>query len=452
MAKSFGDIIRSWSSYSPFGGLSQSARAAGGSTSLDKNLQNSVVPIQLMRVVQTIGNWRAGTIEAELAYLPFRVKQQQLYNDLQDEPHLASCIERRMDLTLMRDFGLFDRAGKENEQWTQWLKEQEWFIDFQRYVLGAKFRGYSLISLGDIVNNTLPELKLIEHSVISPDRNYVGSVVYSASGINWDDEPYNKWHIWVKTPPEIGRGVCGYGILHKVAVATIILRNNLSDNATYNEKFGMPVTHGKTDKTDDERADFYRQLKQMGASATFVTDMLDEINFIESGGSGQGFKTYADLEKRCQQLISKAVLGHGDVMDSIPKRSGASEGNSSTPTTVVSEALSNIRVKDGKFVMPYVNKMINLLRSHGVGMPEDLRFDYKNDEEVEEAKRVTAEYNKSIVDIAKTMKDAGLQPSPEWFTETTGIPCETVTPPAPQTKGITPSVQNKLNSLYGHKH
>lgn len=449
MANAFGNILKSVFSYSPFGNVSSEARAAGGSPSVDKNLQNSVVPIQLMRVVQTIGNWRAGTIEAEYAILPYRVKMQQLYNDLIDEPHLASCMERRMDLTLMRDFGLMTKDGKEDEQWTQWLKEQEWFIDFQRYVLGAKFRGYSLISLGDIVNNTLPELKLIEHSVISPDRNYVGSVVYAASGINWNDEPYSKWHIWVKTPPEIGRGVCGYGILHKLAVATIILRNNLSDNATYNEKFGMPITHGKTDKTDDERADFYRQLKQMGASSTFVTDMLDEISFVESNGSGQTFKTYADLEKRCQQMISKLTLGHGDVMDSIPKRSGASEGNSQTPTTPVAEALSNIRVKDGKFVMPYVNKLIDLLRFHGVGIPDGLKFEYKNDEEAEEAKRVSAAYNKQIVDIAKTMKDAGLQPSAEWFTETTGIPCETVQQP---TKGISPQVQNKLHSLYQHKH
>jgi hypothetical protein len=427
-----------------------SIRAGGGSTSEKKNLSNSIIPIALNRIVQTIGNWRAGTVESEQAYYPYRVKMQQLYNDLQDEPHTSACMERRYDLTLMRDYMICNANGKEYTEWTKWLKKQAWFIDYQRYVLSAIWRGYALVSIGDIIDNALPELKLIENSVISPDRKYVGSVIYMPTGISWEQEPYDKWHIYVSTTPEIGRGVCGYGILHKIAVPVIILRNNLSDNATFNERFGMPVTWGKTDKTDDERADFFQQLRNMGASATFVTDLQDELQFVDAKGGGNGYKTYADLEMRCQKLISKNSLGHADVMDSIPKKSGGAEGNSSTPTTPVAEALSNIRSKDGKFVETYNNKLLELLKFHGVGLPADAVFCYKNDDEIAEGVERKNYNNQVIATIAKTMKDAGLQPDPTWFTKATEIPCSSmVSKPSPMTK----EVQNKLNLLYSnHKH
>lgn len=450
--KKVGDYLYS---INPFATTSVDIRAGGGSTSPDKNLSNTIIPIALGRIVQTIGNWRKGTEEAELAYYPYRVKMQQLYNDIQDEPHLAACVERRMDLTLMRDFELVNKAGKENEEWTNYLKNSTWFTDYQRYGLTALFRGYTLISIGDIENNQLPELKMVENSVISPDRYYVGAVIYAPVGLSWKEEPYKYWHIYFHTPPEIGRGVCGYGIYHKCAVPAIILRNNLSDYATYNQRFGMPILKGKTDKTDDERIDFFNELKNMGASGTVVTDMLDEVEFIPNPTSGASFKTYAELSTLCQKQISKLVLGHADVMDSIPKRSGASEGNSQTPTTPVAEALSNVRSKDGKYMEPYVNQLLDMLRYHGVSIPKDLTFKYKNDDEIEEAQSRKNQANKTIADIAKVMKDAGLTPDPVWFTEQTEIPCTAAPTPQPVTVKSEPlpkEVKNKLELLYNNKH
>jgi hypothetical protein len=438
----------------PLANFPKGIAAGGGSKSPEKNLQNTVIPIALGRIVQTIGNWRDGVKEAEQAYYPYRVKMQQLYNDMQDEMHLAACVERRMDLTLMRDYSLVNANDKENPEWTKWLKETTWFTDYQRYGLTALYRGYALVSLGDIVDNQLPELKLIEHSVISPDRKYVGAVIYDPTGISWQDEPYNKWHIYFDTPPDIGRGACGYGIFHKCAVPAIILRNNLSDFATFNQRYGMPILRGKTDKTDDERTNFFNELKNMGAAGTVVTDTLDEIEFIDNKAGGNGFKTYTELAALCQRMISKYILGHSDAIDSIPKRSGASEGNGQTPTTPVSEALSNIRSKDGKYIEPFNNKLLDLLRYHGVSIPKDLKFKYKNDDEIEEAKSRKNQTNKTIADTAKVMKDAGLQPDAKWFEKETGIPCTPIaTPPAIKpTEPLPTDIKNKLQLLYNTKH
>jgi hypothetical protein len=147
------------------------------------------------------------------------------------------------------------------------------------------------------------------------------------------------------------------------------------------------------------------------------------------------------------------VLGHSDAIDSIPKRSGASEGNGSTPTTPVSEALSNIRSKDGKYIEPYNNQLLDLLRYHGVGMPKDLKFKYKNDDEIEEAKSRKNQNNKTIADTAKVMKDAGLQPDAAWFEKETGIPCTPVAVVPPKvTEPLPTNIKNKLELLYNTKH
>lgn len=423
-----------------------------GSKNKNRNIGRTVLQIPLQRLVQSVQNWRDGLKEMEY-YIPFRVKQQQLFDDLIDEGHVAACMERRMDLTLLRDYEIYDVNGKPIEDYTKWLKKQEWFIDFQRYVLLAKFRGYSLISMGDIVSNetmlnALPDLKLLPHENISPDRRNLASVVYAVNGEQWDKDEYRNWHIWVGTPPEIGRACCGYGILNKIAIPAILLRSNLTDNANYNEKFGMPVTWGKTSKTDDERTDFFNELRRMGASATFVTDLNDELEFLESKGTGQGYKTYPDLEIRCQKIISKNILGHADAMDSIPKRSGSAEGNSQTPTTPVADALSDIKSKDGKFTAIYVNELLRKMQLHGVGFPKGFYFDYKNDDE--EALAKLKEYGRisDYSDIAVKMKDAGLQMDAGQFTKETGIPCTNIEAPKPFNPTLTGNIKNKLEKIY----
>jgi len=412
-----------------------------GAREVSRNLGNTSMRIPLQRIVQSVQNWRDAVNEAEY-YIPFRVKMQQINNELQDEPHIAACMERRMDLTLQRDYVLDCGNDEDTKFWTDYLRNASWFVNYQRLVLTAKFRGYTLISIGNIVTdngkglvNALPEMKMLEHSLVSPDRRNFAPVIYSVTGEQWDDDAYRDWHIFVDTPPETGNGCCGYGLLHKCAVPGIILRTTLADWANYNEKFGQPVTWAKTAKQDDERRDFFNQLKSMGAAATFITDKEDELQFVAAPHSGEGFKPFEQLKIACEKLVSKNFLGHADVLDSIPKRSGAQSGesNPNTPSTPVQEALSDIMSKDGRYCTPYVNELISLLRRHGVGIPEQAVFRYTNDEEEEISKEREYVKIQRYADIANTMKLAGLQMAPEQFTKETGVKCDppATNPPAP---------------------
>src|SRR5947209_4129192 len=69
-----------------------------------KDLRNYMSPVQLQRLKHDVGMWRAAMSEAELAYYPHRVKQQRLYIDTILNGHAFSVMERRKELTLLRDF------------------------------------------------------------------------------------------------------------------------------------------------------------------------------------------------------------------------------------------------------------------------------------------------------------------------------------------------------------
>jgi hypothetical protein len=62
------------------------------------------------------------------------------------------------------------------------LFETEWFRQFMSYALDAIFYGYSLVSLGDIINGQYSKIDIIKRWYISPDRLNVTIHQYNLSG------------------------------------------------------------------------------------------------------------------------------------------------------------------------------------------------------------------------------------------------------------------------------
>lgn len=171
-------------------------------------------------------------------------------------------------------------------------------MDLLEYILDARFFGYSLVALGDLVDGGFPDLSIIRRANVSPDRLNVTHLIYALSGAEFMDEPYVDWHVWIPTVSENGISKCGYGLLYNVALYEIICRNLLGANADAAELYGMPVRVGTTSKTDEmERAEYASALANMASSGWILKDTLDELDLLESKGNGQGFKIYADLNK-----------------------------------------------------------------------------------------------------------------------------------------------------------
>lgn len=431
---------------------SAQTRQGGGSRELARNLTNYIAPVQLQRLRHDVAMWREAVTEAENAWYPHRVKMQRMYIDTILNGHVFSLMERRKDLTMLRDYEMVDAAGVESEALKD-IFNNEWFDLFMGYSLDAMFFGYSLISLGDIENETFKDLSLIRRWNVSPDRENVAHFIYSLSGAKFAEEPYKDWHIWVKTPSENGVGTCGYGLFYKIALYEIFLRNTLGYNGDFVELFAMPYRVGKTTKTEEaERAELASAIQNMGSAGWAIVDPMDEIEFLENGMAGTGYTAYESLETRCQKVVSKIVLGHSDAVDSVPGKLGAGQGDDNP----IAKALRDKQVKDGKFIERLINgQLLPKMRTLGFKIPEGIRFRFKNDEEKEAFRERQDASNKVTAEIAQTMKNAGLKMDAAYFEERTGIKATEVEETEPiepeeaeEEKQQVQRVKSQLNNLY----
>lgn len=408
--------------------------------------QAPMVPIQLLRIAQDAQTRKDAIAEAERAYFPYRYKMQQMFLNTVDNGHIKACMERRKDLTLLRNFEITNAAGEVDEKTSLLFCDnvngkfvpKTWFYNFISHSLDAIFFGYTLIDLGDIVNGEFPKLKVVKRWNVSPDRLMVTSFPYAYQGVKFtEDEAFKDWYIYIDTPNDLGISACGYGLLYDISIYEIFMRNLLGFNGNFVELFAQPFRHGKTNKTDEgERAEFASMLQNLGSAGWAITDPTDEISFIESQLGGTGYKAYDNLEVRLQKLVSKVILGHADAMDSIPGKLGNSGEESP-----VHQALEDKQIKDGMVIQSIVQGLLfNNMRNLGFNIPDGTTFAFKNDGEM-------MEYANTIADLAVKMKQAGLQMTETYFTDQTKIEAALpVKAPAPTV--LPQKVQNKLRDLY----
>jgi len=150
-----------------------------------------------------------------------------------------------------------------------------------------------------------------------------------------------------------------------------------------------------------------------------LDENTDRIEFQESKNIGTSYMSYADFQKRMEQIISKIILGHAAALDSVPGKLGSESGKDNP----VTQALNDIKTHDGILVQNITNtKLIPRMRKLGFDIPLDHHFEYLNDEEKQSIRKEEDKSNAITAGIAYQMSQAGLQIDPEYFTERTGIP------------------------------
>jgi phage gp29-like protein len=404
-----------------------------------KNLNSYTSPSTFPRVSQDLKTFRDAIADAEQAWYPQRYKLQQLLNDTALNGHIMACMERRKDLTLLRDWEVEDSESTEE------LLDSDWFRLFISYALDGLFYGYNLISLGSVENNAFPYLGIVKRENISPDRYQVVKFPNGIDGANFLEQPFKNWHVWISTPSTNAQSSCGLGLLTYCAPYEIYLRKLSGWNATFLEQFAQPYRVGRTNKTnEDERAELEQALVNMGSNGWAILDDTDIIEFLETSLGNGGGAGYESFEKRCEEKISKIILGHANAMDEQSGKLGASQGEDNP----VYKALRDKQVKDGLLIEDLVNKeLFPRMRAIGFMIPETAVFKFNNDEEKESYRRKVDESNKVTAEIAQIMSSSGLQMDAAYFSERTGIP----TAPIPTAKDLTNNIKTSLNKIYNHK-
>ena len=212
-----------------------------------KDVSSYIYRQQLARLKQDIMSWRKAIDEIEQQWYPHRVKIQQLYNDTVLNGHVEACMSKRKRLTLLKEFEFKGVDGKENEELTK-LFRKKWFYNFMNYVLDSHAYRYSLIALGDIVDDKFPKLEIIRRANVSPERLNIPHFLYGINGPEFmnpeakDDfgNSIMDWTAWIDTPSESGINKCGNGYLYKVGLYEIFLRNLLGYNGDFVELYAQP--------------------------------------------------------------------------------------------------------------------------------------------------------------------------------------------------------------------
>lgn len=414
-------------------------------------IADTIPPLVFPRIRADAQFWRDAIIEAEMKPWNWRVKMSQLSQDTRLDAHVSACIDKRKRMTLLKRPAYF-KNGKEQKGFD--FIHTYWWTTLMDFALEAQFDGYQLIQLGDMVNGGFPNISIVPRQNISPDREVVSPVVYMVSGVpfnlynfsgndnlmivdgkktfetqsrNKNGERYYDWSIWIKTPNIFGEHTssCGYGLLYKVGLYALYIRNNLQFNATFNECFIQPVPWLQTSKSDEtERQQAFDELLKMGSSRAFLTDLNDKFSLLENKTIGTGYEAYDKFEERMQKAISAMILGHQDAMHMIPGRMGSQEGAEFSPVLM---ALREVEAEQDKWIS-YVEKefirpkLVNL----GFDIPDDVTYGYMNDEE---DNAIQDRVNKTNLDFGKVLQlfsIAGYRVPKEFIESTTGIPVEEI--------------------------
>lgn len=433
------------------------------------------LPIQMPRIKIDVFAWRDSISEAEDAYYPHRYKMQQMFVDKILEGHIYACMEKIKNLTLLKQFKIGKKDGDnkwvENEKATKLFTDKQWFGEMCGHILDARFYGYSLIQLGDLVNVkgdwNFKGLTLLKRWLVSPDRYNYNQIPYQITGLNFLDDrevddngvSFSDWMLYIDTPTDTAASICGYGILYNVALYGITLRNNLSHNADYTQMFAAPYRHIKTPAKfgSDEYNELEESAANMGANGYVITSDQEEIIFT-GGNAGAGYQSYDNLEKRCEAKISKIILGHANGMDAQSTALGGGAGGRDVDQLDNSPEGKALLIKEklqDKYALECLNgKVLPKLRNLGFPVPEDEGFYFPNDKEEMEKRQRNDSANKATAEVYKIAKDAGLDLDPEEFQNVTGIKTERVEVDEPevQEKESIKKLQAKMVGVYTHKH
>lgn len=424
------------------------------------DLSSGILPLQVQRIRQDAQTWRTGITEAEQPYFPQRVRIQEMFYDTILNGHVAACLDARYDLSLLREFAIVDEKGDVDEETTQIFKGK-WFHDFMRYALESKMFGYSLIRIGDI-DNGIPQFveEVRRHNIYLGTRNadnpQVVAIPRQITGIPFTDpnfvlngeKPYD-WHVWIPSPSDIGVSKVGYGLLYKVAYYEIWLRMLTGFNVDYVQLFGQPLRKAKTNKLQNspEYAALRDSLAFMGASGWIITDHDDEISLEFPPNASVKNNPYENLEIRCENKISKLILGHEDALSSTPGKLGATQGGQESPAQ---QALGRKQAADGRDLEYVVNDhLIPRLVNLGVKIRPGLRWEFTKDAEIIESQKRADENNKIFIEGLKILADAGYEVDPQFVSDRTGLPVVKAAPkPVPGFDPGFSDMKNKLEKYY----
>lgn len=258
---------------------------------------NIIVLTQPKRFGIDISDYTDAVKLAENVDFPHRYKLYDLYADILMDSHLSCVIEKRRNAVLCSDIE-FRKDGKPDDKVNEQIRSP-WFSRLVADIIDARFWGFTLCQF--FKDGEWIDYNLIPRKHADPVRRIILRHQTDITGIAWDE--YDDL-LFVGRPDDLG-------LLAKAAPWVIYKRNTTGDWSQFSEIFGMPIQEYTYDTDDDgsrERA--ISDAANVGSLATFVHGKDTSLNLIEAGNKTGSADVYERLCERCNNEISKLILGN----------------------------------------------------------------------------------------------------------------------------------------------
>lgn len=276
----------------------------------EATIAKQLVMRQLVRSADDMEKWSVALRIAESVESPDRTELQRIYKNMEIDGHITGIINAIKHKIKRKGFMLVDSNGDENEEETAKL-EAEWFFKYLDWNVEAPFYGYSLIELGEIVDDQFPNINMINRQYVVPDLDAVKTDLFRVSNdsdvIHYLEDPFVDWNIFIGEKTNLG-------LFNAVAPVAIAKKHIMAAMWEYVELFGIPIRQGHTDTRDPSRKkNMERMLDNMGSAAWGVFDTDDEIKLVE--GTTGNTDIFIEPLKHANEEISKTFAGSTGVFD-----------------------------------------------------------------------------------------------------------------------------------------
>ena len=296
---------------------------------------NVIVITQPKRFGIDIADYMAAVRAAENVDFSRRYKLYDLYSDILMDTHLSCVIEKRKNAVLCSDIE-FQRNGKPDDAVNEQIRSP-WFNRLVGDIIDAKFWGFTLCQFykeGEWV-----DYDLVPRKHVDPVRKLILRHQTDITGLPWDD--YQDL-LFVGSPDDLG-------LLAKAAPWVIYKRNTTGDWSQFSEVFGMPIQEYIYDSDDEEsRQRAIEDAANAGSLAQFFHSKDTEFKLTEAGNKTGSADVYERLCERCNNEISKLVLGNTLTTES-------SEKGTQALGTVHKKVEDKVALADKKYVLDVLN-------------------------------------------------------------------------------------------------
>lgn len=258
---------------------------------------NTIILTQPKRFGIDIADYTTSVKAAENVDFSRRYKLFDLYSDILMDTHLTCVIEKRKNAVLCSEIE-FRRDGKPDDEVNSQIASP-WFTRLIADILDAKFWGFTLCQF--FKNGEWVDYDLIPRKHADPVRKLILRHQTDITGTSWEEYPDL---LFVGSDNDLG-------LLAKAAPWVIYKRNTTADWAQFSEVFGMPIQEYIYETDDEEsRQRAINDASNAGSLAVFVHSKDTELQLREAGNKTGSADIYERLCERCNNELSKLVLGN----------------------------------------------------------------------------------------------------------------------------------------------